>query len=603
MTEIISSKKVVFGIFLAVVLILFGNTLSHEFVWDDKFLFGKKEFSDWENVSLIFSKADTISDDEVNPYYRPVTYLTFLWDYQMWKKNTFWYRLENVLLHTLAVFLFYVLVLRVFGDNRLAFISSLIFAVHPAVTAPVNFIAGGRNTMLCAAFSIGSLLLLTRAGVHGRKWVVFSLVAYFLALLSKEQAVTLPLFLLSLNIFSRKQDIKVNIYQLTAFFAVTGLYFILRMKILGTFTSEEEMASLYEHAGMVMSCLFEYFRIMLFPLNLSADYMTLPVPLFSYKSIAATAGLAVLVYISVKRKVDEPLRLAGIWLILTFLPISNIVPIPSSPVADRYMYLPLFGVCLASGYAIRVLTSKRPVLGISVLSVCIAALVLLSISRNNVWKDNIIFWEDVVRKSPDNSRGHYNLGVVYAEKGMTDKAIQELKIAIKLNPGLSKAYYDLGHIYQTDGFTDKAMQQYKMALRLNPDYAKVHYNLALIYQSRDLTEKALFHYQTVIKLDPDFLKAYYNLAVVYQSKGILAEAAENYRIVTELDPGNVKAHNNLGVVYHLTGQFDKAINQFKTAIEIQPENYEAYYNTGLAYRKKGVAKKAEEYFQKAEKYK
>lgn len=603
MIKLFSDSRITAAILFLMVLLLFGGTAFNEFVWDDKFLFGKEKFTEWKNIGLIFSEADIINpDEESNPYYRPVTYLTFLWDYQIWRMDPFWYHIENVLLHALAAFLFYMLVLKIFGDSLLAFISSLIFAVHPAVAEPVNFIAGGRNTILCAVFSMGSLLLLVRAGTHGRKWVVFSLMVYLLALLSKEQAAALPLFLAAITVFSRNRNMKVNLYCLVSFFAVTALYFLLRQKVIGTFTSGEDPGFSYEQAGTVITSFVEYFRIMLFPLGLNADYMVLPAPLFSFYSVAAAAGLAVLIYLSVRKNIDERLRIPGIWLLLSFLPISNIIPIPSSPVADRYLYMPLLGMCLAAGYVVSVIISKNKALGVLLLGAGVITLALMSGMRNEVWKDSISLWEDVVKKSPGKSRGHYNLGVVYQEQGMNDKAVKEFKTAIRLNPNLSKAHYNLGTIYQSGGSVDEAIKEFETAIAINPKHTKAHYNLGLAYQSKGLNEKALGHYFRAVTLDPSFSKAYYNLAVSYQAKGRVEEAIKYYRTVVELEPNHL-AHNNLGSIYFVRGMIDEAIQQYKAAVEIQPESYQAYFNLGLAYRKKGMHEQAEEYFLLAERFK
>jgi tetratricopeptide (TPR) repeat protein len=602
MLKILSTEKMAALILVSAVFLVFSNTLFNEFIWDDKMLLEKDIFDDWKNIGSIFSKADTLNPDSESPYYRPLTYVMFLIDHQLWGQKPFGYRIENVLLHALTVLLLYRLILRVFGDSTLALFSSFLFAVHPVTTEPVNFISGGRNTMLCAAFSIGSLLLLTRAGAHGRKWVVFSLVAYSLALLSKEQAAALPLFLAAVTLLSGRKDMKVNVYCLVSFFAVTAIYFLLRLKILGAVTSREGVELSYETAGLVISCLFEYFRIMLLPFGLSAVYVTVPADLFSYKTIIDVITVTVLMYLVFRESTAGPLRISGIWLVLSFLPVSNIIPIPSAAVADRYLYIPLLGACVAAGYLISRVYSKKRALAVSLFLICIVTSAVLAHTRNNVWKSSLSLWEDTVKKSPESHLAHYNLGVAYETRGLIDRAVQQFERTIKLNPGYVRAYNNLGVVYQKQGFTSRAIEQFETAVRLKPDLIKTQYNLGVLYQFGGNTDKALQHYRIVTGLDPGHVRAHYNLGVAYQSKGVLSEAAEHYRIVTELDPGNVKVHKKLGIVYYLTGQFDKAIHQYKTVIKIQPENYEAYYNMGLAYQKKGIGKKAEEYFQKAEKY-
>ena len=76
------------------------------------------------------------------------------------------------------------------------------------------------------------------------------------------------------------------------------------------------------------------------------------------------------------------------------------------------------------------------------------AVIVLSIAayqRNIIWKDKVTLWEDVVRKSPQKARGHSNTGVVYKDKGMTDKAIEHYQIALRIKPDYAEAHNKLGN--------------------------------------------------------------------------------------------------------------------------------------------------------------
>ena len=119
-----SSKRISVVLLLIIILLVFSNSLFSEFVWDDQFILKKDIFTDWKNIGDIFLTADTAHTDDNISYYRPVTYLTFLFDYQVWELKPFWYSLENILLHASVVIIFYLLIARLlisrfFRHNRI----------------------------------------------------------------------------------------------------------------------------------------------------------------------------------------------------------------------------------------------------------------------------------------------------------------------------------------------------------------------------------------------------------------------------------------------------------------------------------------------------
>ncbi|THD21619.1 Transmembrane and TPR repeat-containing protein 3 [Fasciola hepatica] len=89
--------------------------------------------------------------------YRPVTVLTFRWNYMLHELNPSGYHLVNVMLHSLVSTLFYRLILR-FLDEESACASSLFFALHPVHTEAVTGVVG-RAELLSALVGLVALLL------------------------------------------------------------------------------------------------------------------------------------------------------------------------------------------------------------------------------------------------------------------------------------------------------------------------------------------------------------------------------------------------------------------------------------------------------------
>jgi hypothetical protein len=119
---------------------------------------------------------------------RPLTYFTFWLNYQFGGQSPAGYHAVNLALHALAVWLLYSVLVRILGGTA-AFISTCLFAFHPIQAEPVVYVFE-RATLLAMIFC----LLTLRAWLDKRYWKAAGWFA--LALLSKEECVTFPLFLL-----------------------------------------------------------------------------------------------------------------------------------------------------------------------------------------------------------------------------------------------------------------------------------------------------------------------------------------------------------------------------------------------------------------------
>jgi TPR repeat protein len=486
-------------VFLFIVCVsVFANSPFSGFVWDDKDIIEGREgfYNDLRNVKKAFLMADTVRLEDKTPYYRPFTYLTFFFDYNLWRLNPFWYHIENLLLHASVVILFYLLILKVFEKPRIAFFAALLFSVHPVNAEAVNFISGGRNTLLCAVFSIISLIFLKK---RGNIWVFFSAIAYFLALLSKEQAIVLPFFLVSMAVLTREKGLRPAFSAAAIFTGVTAIYLFMRMSALGAFDSGDEMEASLRKLGFISSVLFENLRLMIFPFKLNAFYARDAMGFAPHKAVLALAGIALLVYFSVRRNAPEPLRAGALWVLWGFLPISNIIVIPSAPVAERYLYMPLLGFCLIFGYLIGVFYAKQRILATFMLVLIITAFGIRTYARSFVWKDEIRLFKGMIASNPQNSKAYFNLGNAYMGMGMPDIALGYWEETVRVDPKETRAYNNIGNIYYQRGDYKKAMEYYENALKAEPGNFLIHFNLGMAADISGDKGKALFHYEAFLR--------------------------------------------------------------------------------------------------------
>ncbi len=100
--------------------------------------------------------------------------------------------------------------------------------------------------------------------------------------------------------------------------------------------------------------------------------------------------------------------------------------------------------------------------------------------RNEVWHTEETLWRDDVKKSPNNPRGHYNLGVALAKSpGRSAEAIPEFNAALRIKPDYIEAQALMAGAVLADlpGRLSEAISELQAALRINPASAEAHHNL------------------------------------------------------------------------------------------------------------------------------
>ncbi len=541
-------KKALWVLFL-VSLIVYANNLFAGFVWDDKPQVVDRQdfFSHPVNAFHLLASADTDSLNTKIPYYRPLNTLSYMLDHYLWGLNPFWYHLENILLHSMVVMLFYLLIMEAFKDWRLAFFSALLFSVYPANSEAVDAVFN-RNTLLCAFFSLATLVFLMK----GRKILPF--LAYFLALLSKEPATVLPFFLVSFTLTSREEKFKVNSKVFYWFFGITAAYFLIRHLVLGTFIAKPGVEFSVERLKLIAAVYFEHFRLFVYPFKLNALYTEKTLSFSLPKAATAIAGILVLLYFSLRRKTPDPVRAGAQWIFWGLLPVSNVIKIPSAPVAERYQYTVLFGFALIIGYIAGQFFRRKAFWGVMSVTVLMLAFAVRTFERNFVWKDDVSLFSSMIQSEPENPLAHYNLGLAFEKSGEFDLAANEFKTAISVKPTLADARVDLGIIYAEEGHIGKAISEFKTALSSNPALVTARLNLGVAYAKEGRLNDAIGEFGVAVSLSPFMAEAHLDLGTGYEKKGLLEKASVEFKKALKLDPGNSAAIENLRRIEYQAGQ-------------------------------------------------
>ena len=128
-------------------------------------------------------------------YFRPLCFLTYDLEWRLWALTPALSHLTNLILIAASAAFVVVLIRRYTGDGALAGAAGLIFAIYPYHVENAAWIAA-RADPLFAVFFLAAAYSYDRWRVALRGVPVAALLLFEAALLSKEAAVTLPVFLL-----------------------------------------------------------------------------------------------------------------------------------------------------------------------------------------------------------------------------------------------------------------------------------------------------------------------------------------------------------------------------------------------------------------------
>jgi tetratricopeptide (TPR) repeat protein len=244
-----------------------------------------------------------------------------------------------------------------------------------------------------------------------------------------------------------------------------------------------------------------YLMAIVFPLKLNA-YYTVP-DHYGTKWILILVAWAVLSAFMVLlwKKHRVAARFGLFWFVVNFVPISNIIAIPSAPMAERYMYTPAIGLWLIAADLFCILyerrTCRKAVVSCGVLIVICAS--AITFSRNVVWRDNITFYTEMVKMNPDSELAHFSLGLAFMDRGDITGAQTEWKRTIEINPNYFNVLSLLGQSYLMQNSLRDAEYYYSMALAADPDKTDALYNLAVIKEKLLKPQEALYYYERFLE--------------------------------------------------------------------------------------------------------
>ncbi|XP_049423026.1 protein O-mannosyl-transferase TMTC1 [Epinephelus fuscoguttatus] len=639
-----------YAVLAALCALCYSNSLRGELVHDDVWaIINNPDVRPGSSLRNIFNNdfwGKRMADNTSHKSYRPLCILTFKLNILLGGMTPLYFHIINVCLHcAVTCLLMHTCERCVFEDSRLAFVTALLFAVHPVHTEAVSGIVGRADVLACLLFLLTFLSYIRSVGVCYSEdslpstvsalCLLLTLLLGTCAMLVKETGITVfgVCVLYDALVLCRKPLIYDlsgsrlrDLHHICSPFIkraclISGYVVIImsvRLWLMGgsmpLFSEQDNPASFSPY---LLTRLLTYSYLLSFnawlllaPIVLCYDWQVGSIPLVEslgdVRNVATVLLAVVMVALclhcifSQQRQESREVLVGMLFLVFPFIPASNLFFRVGFVVAERVLYMPSMGYCILVVHGLGRLCSVVGRWGTTLLSVSMLLLLLLfswkTVQQNHVWLSREALFRSGIQTLPHNAKVHYNYANFLKDSGRHQEAIHHYTTALRLYPRHASAMNNLGTLTRNP---EEAEHYYRKALDINPQHNRALFNLGNLLKSQGKEKEAETLLKDSIHFGPHFADAYSSLASLYAEQKRFAEANEVYLKGIQNCPDSSDLHNNYGVFLVDTGEGELAAAHYQQAVRLKPAHYVAMVNLGRLLRSSNENKEAESWYKRA----
>ncbi len=632
---------------------LYIYTSSFQYALDDSLYIERNEFTKngLAGIKDIFTTESLVGffgqqkDLVAGGRYRPLGIATFALEYQLFGLSPGLSHFINVLLYALTGCLIFYLLSRLLPVSeekkwwlKMPFVITALWVAHPLHTEVVANIKG-RIEMLGL---LGALLTIYWAirYLDTNKMVHIALIGitFFLALMSKEEAITFLAVVPMTLYFFTNANIKQHLGVMGPMAAATGLFLFIRYRVLGFFlgTGKEVTellnepfmeASVGEKYATIMYTWLQYFKLLFFPHPLTHDYYPKQVAIIGWSNIWVILSVIIVALMLIKilfgifKKDISAYGFA--FFFITFSIVSNLIFSIGSFMNERFLFIPSLGLIIGFVYLFKGLgesmikdVAMRQKLATALIGIFVVGFSLRTLARIPAWNDNYSLFTTDVATSVNSSKANTSAGGVLLDKAtftknkvektnLSKKAIGYLNRALEIYPQNKDALILLGNAYH-DGLRDygKTYDAYYRVLELKPEHPRIWKNIPMIAEMvedpKGIDQTIQFLEKVVKEINPQSYVPYDELGMLYaRKKNDLDKGIEYFYMALEKNPNHAGAFQDLGIIYGMQNKLEKGLEMSLKALELEPNNPKILLNVGITYSNMGQTEKGKRYMDQA----
>uniref|UniRef100_A0A4W4EW05 Protein O-mannosyl-transferase TMTC3 n=1 Tax=Electrophorus electricus TaxID=8005 RepID=A0A4W4EW05_ELEEL len=629
------------------VVCCYWNSLLCGFVFDDvSAILDNKDLRPSTPIRNLFLNdfwGTPMSEERSHKSYRPLTVLTFRFNYLLSELRPASYHMLNVVLHA-AVCVLFLRLCRLLLDHTTSLVAALLFAVHPVHTEAVTGVVG-RAELLSSIFLLAAFLAYTesKGAEHSVAWSPMVLTVFLVAIatLCKEQGITVIGICCVYEVFVAQgftlpmlAETVVQVLRGKGGFSHTLLQTLLKLVVLIISTlllvvvrvqviqSQLPVFTRFDNPAAVSTTptrqlTFNYLLpvngwLLLNPSELCCDWTMGTIPLvetlLDLRNLATLAFytlLSLLAYHSLRHTHSSAkiVVMALSLMVLPFVPASNLFFPVGFVVAERVLYVPSMGFCVLVAHGFKSLGLKR--ISWIFMGVLLMMHAVKTFNRTWDWESEYTLFTSALKVNRNNAKLWNNVGHALENQNNYERALRYFLQATRVQPDDIGAHMNVGRTYKNLNRSKEAEEAYlvakslmpqiipgkKYATRVAPNHLNVYINLANLIRANDSRlEEADQLYRQAISMRPDFKQAYISRGELLLKMNKPSEARDTYLRALELDRTNADLWYNLAIVNIEMKEPSEALRNFNRALDLNPRHKLALFNSALLMQESGEAR-------------
>jgi Tfp pilus assembly protein PilF len=231
------------------------------------------------------------------------------------------------------------------------------------------------------------------------------------------------------------------------------------------------------------------------------------------------------------------------WWFVFLAPVSHLLVPVQNYAADRYVFLPSFGLLLALAF---LLTKLPRAVSWPLGSAAILAGCGWTILQTPVWSSTDRLFENAVSVEPTNAAAWDKLAAAAANRGERVQAWAYTRRGLEHSPGHWRLLHRQALLLAAEGKLDAAIEMMKRAASV-PESHKAYANLALLYLRRGDRDDALRMAEEAVRLQAETSHNQRVLGIVTYELGDTVAACRAFERAAALDPYDENNTRNLAL--------------------------------------------------------
>jgi len=520
---------------------------------------------------IVFAiEQQLFGDSDIQPYFRHfINIITF-----MAGVIAIFYFLEKFLLK------------KVPWGSDIAFIATFLFIIHPLHTEVVANIKSLDELLSMLFIMLTFIYSLTYLQSRKTNHLVWGSVYFFLALLSKEYAVTLVFFIPLLFYLLGEKKPESALAAAIPYYGVFIIYLLMRSNAVGLFGTVPPATNVYTNPYFFATpaqkiatewfVLGNYLKLLLLPYPLASDYSYYQIPYHSFSDITVLLSLAIYIgifaWVIILLRKKNILSFAVFFFLLNIFMVSNFLLDIGATMGERLAFHSSLGLVIILSYYLFTAVSKMPLktkknVVIGIMSVIGVVCLGETVTRNAQWRDDTSLFIHDAGVSSNSFLVNNNASCAYItlsqDKALTtdqvniylDSARKYALKALSIYPKFDMEYRNLGDTYYLQGMLDSAARCWEMVKKLNPNYPDIKQNFMMLcqaYFSKGLDvghkgnpRQGIILLKKALAYDSANSDIWYNIGGAYFTEQLYDSARYAWLRALQYKPGNADAKRGL----------------------------------------------------------